>query len=451
MRAMLLDAPGRPLRPAELPAPVPGPGRCWSGCRPARSAAPTCTSSTASCPHPKLPLIPGHEIVGEVVALRSRARHRSPSASASASRGSATPAASAPTAAAGTRTCATRRASPATRWTAATPSYAVADAAYCFPLPDGYDDARGRPAALRRPDRLPLAAHGWRRAAGSASTASAPPPTSSPRSRATRAASSSPSPAPATRRPRPSRAAMGAAWAGESDEAPPEPLDAAIIFAPVGGLVPAALAAVRKGGTVVCGGIHMSDIPSFPYAPAVGGARRPLGREPDPPGRGASSWPWPARAGADRDDDLPAGARQRGARRPADGPAAGGGGAGPLARPQAPAAAVARRKRRSARAKNRAPTRAMARNSRPDHVEARPPDTGSPGRSTRNGSRARACMTRAQQRRHALERRVGAGQQVHRQHHEHEQEPELRHRARHGAEEDADRPWRRTGRARRRP
>jgi alcohol dehydrogenase, propanol-preferring len=58
---------------------------------------------------------------------------------------------------------------------------------------------------------------------------------------------------------------LGAAWAGGSDEPPPEPLDAAILFAPVGSLVPAALAAVRKGGRVVCAGIHMSDIPAFPY------------------------------------------------------------------------------------------------------------------------------------------------------------------------------------------
>ncbi|WP_431269078.1 zinc-dependent alcohol dehydrogenase family protein [Dankookia sp. P2] len=59
---------------------------------------------------------------------------------------------------------------------------------------------------------------------------------------------------------------LGAVWAGGSEEAPPEPLDAAILFAPVGALVPAALRAVDRGGTVVCAGIHMSDIPSFPYS-----------------------------------------------------------------------------------------------------------------------------------------------------------------------------------------
>jgi propanol-preferring alcohol dehydrogenase len=59
---------------------------------------------------------------------------------------------------------------------------------------------------------------------------------------------------------------LGAAWAGGSDETPPEPLDAALIFAPVGALVPAALRATAPGGVVVCGGIHMSDIPAFPYS-----------------------------------------------------------------------------------------------------------------------------------------------------------------------------------------
>lgn len=58
---------------------------------------------------------------------------------------------------------------------------------------------------------------------------------------------------------------LGAEWAGDSDGLPPEPLDAALVFAPDGSLVPAALRAVRKGGRVICGGIHMSDIPAFPY------------------------------------------------------------------------------------------------------------------------------------------------------------------------------------------
>ena len=68
-----------------------------------------------------------------------------------------------------------------------------------------------------------------------------------------------------TRRPRAFARELGAEWAGDSAEPGPEELDAALIFAPAGELVPAALRAVAKGGTVVCGGIHMSDIPSFPY------------------------------------------------------------------------------------------------------------------------------------------------------------------------------------------
>ena len=73
-------------------------------------------------------------------------------------------------------------------------------------------------------------------------------------------------PGPATRRRRRSRAVSARSGPAGPDEKPPEPLDAALIFAPVGALVPAALAATRKGGTVVCGGIHMSDIPAFPYS-----------------------------------------------------------------------------------------------------------------------------------------------------------------------------------------
>ena len=95
--------------------------------------------------------------------------------------------------------------------------------------------------------------------------ASAPRRISSRKWPARKAARSTPSPGPATGKRRTSPLSLGAVWAGGSDAAPPQALDAAIIFAPVGALVPAALRAVRKGGVVVCGGIHMSDIPSFPY------------------------------------------------------------------------------------------------------------------------------------------------------------------------------------------
>ena len=73
---------------------------------------------------------------------------------------------------------------------------------------------------------------------------------------------------------------LGASWAGGSDELPPQPLDAALIFAPVGSLVPAALRAVERGGAVICAGIHMSDIPSFPVRAVVGRARVAFGRQP---------------------------------------------------------------------------------------------------------------------------------------------------------------------------
>ena len=85
----------------------------------------------------------------------------------------------------------------------------------------------------------------------------------------------------ATRRARRFARALGAEWAGASDERPPEPLDAAIIFAPVGrARARRRSPRSRKGGTVVCAGIHMSDIPAFSVRPALGGAHRPVGREP---------------------------------------------------------------------------------------------------------------------------------------------------------------------------
>ena len=141
--------------------------------------------------------------------------------------------------------------------------WAVADERFCFPIPDGYGDRRGA-AALRRADRLPRAAHRRRRRRlglygfGAAAHIVAQVARWRGPARLRR------SPATATPRRRRSRASSAPSGPARG-EPPPEELDAAIIFAPAGALVPAALRAVAKGGTVVCAGIHMTDIPSFPY------------------------------------------------------------------------------------------------------------------------------------------------------------------------------------------
>lgn len=142
--------------------------------------------------------------------------------------------------------------------------YAVADYRFCFPIPAGYDDLHAAPLLCAgligfrsywlAGDARRIGFYGFGAAAhiliqvaryeGRGVYAFVRPGDVEGQRAATR---------------------MGATWAGGSDQKPPEELDAAIIFAPVGSLVPAALAVVAKGGSVVCGGIHMSDIPSFPY------------------------------------------------------------------------------------------------------------------------------------------------------------------------------------------
>ena len=112
---------------------------------------------------------------------------------------------------------------------------------------------------------------------------------------------------------------LGAAWAGASDQPPDAPLDAAIIYAPAGELVPAALRAVRKGGRVVCAGIHMSDIPSFPYDILVGGKAAGVGRQPHAPGRTGFPENRPTGRDPDPDDGIPACRGQRSPSKAADG------------------------------------------------------------------------------------------------------------------------------------
>lgn len=142
----------------------------------------------------------------------------------------------------------------------------LADARYVFPIPDGYDDAQAAPllcAGLIGWRALSMAGPGARRIGlygfGAAAHLIA------------QVAVHQGLEVFAFTRPGDSAAqalarSLGVAWAGDSGQAPPSPMDAALLFAPVGALVPTALQAVRPGGTVVCAGIHMSDIPSFPYA-----------------------------------------------------------------------------------------------------------------------------------------------------------------------------------------
>jgi propanol-preferring alcohol dehydrogenase len=144
-------------------------------------------------------------------------------------------------------------------------SHAVADARYCFPIPDRFSDVEAAPLlcagligwrALRLAGDAPvIGLYGFGAAAHIlAQVAVWQGRTTFAFTRAGDQAGQD------------FARSLGCAWAGASEEPPPQPLDAAIIFAPVGALVPLALKAVKKGGKVVCAGIHMSDIPSFPYA-----------------------------------------------------------------------------------------------------------------------------------------------------------------------------------------
>jgi propanol-preferring alcohol dehydrogenase len=263
MKAMVLQAPGQALRWAEVPDPVPRPGQVLlrvAACAVCRTDLHVVDGELAD---PGLPLIPGHEIVGTVIGWGEGVEGF----------------------AKGDRVgvpwlgwtcgdCADCRSGrenlcPRARFTGYTldGGYAeltVADARYCFPLPAEYGDAQAAPLlcagligyrALRMAeDAQALGIYGFGAAAHIVAQVA--------RHQGRRVfAFTRPGDARGQRFAR----ELGAVWTSGSDEPPPEPLDAALLFAPVGALVPAALRAVRPGGVVVCGGIHMSDIPSFPY------------------------------------------------------------------------------------------------------------------------------------------------------------------------------------------
>lgn len=263
VRAMVLYQPGRPLQLEDVPTPEPGPGQVLLHVHACGICRTDLHIVDGELPPHKHPVIPGHQIVGTVVATGSEVS---------------------------TIELGQRVGVPWLAWTDGTceycasgrenlcdharftgydvdggfAEYTVADARYCFPIPDGYADDHAAPLlcagligfrSLRfTGDAQRLGIYGFGAAAHIV----------------TQVARWQGRDVYAFTRTGDAAAQdfareLGASWAGASDETSPVPLDSAIIFAPVGELVVRALRAVHKGGTVVCGGIHMTDIPAFSY------------------------------------------------------------------------------------------------------------------------------------------------------------------------------------------
>ncbi|MGE5648617.1 MAG: zinc-dependent alcohol dehydrogenase family protein [Bacillota bacterium] len=264
MRAMLLDHPHAPLRAARVPIPVPGAdevlirvGACGV-CRTDLHIA------DGELPPHKSPLIMGHEVVGTVVAAGERVRRFSIGDRVGVPWLGGTCRHCAYCAAQHENLCDTPQFTGYDR-DGGYAEYATADARYCFALPSRYDDIHAAPllcagligyrAYAMAGDARRLGLYGFGAAAHIIAQVACR------QGREIYAFTR-----PGDTRSQQFARSLGAVWAGDSTAMPPRPLDAAIIFAPLGALVPAALAATRKGATVVCAGIHMSDIPSFPYA-----------------------------------------------------------------------------------------------------------------------------------------------------------------------------------------
>jgi propanol-preferring alcohol dehydrogenase len=263
MKAMVMDKAQTPLRAVDLPVPEPGPHQVLIKV----AACGVCRTDLhvfdGELEHPKLPLVLGHEIVGHVEALGGDVEGFTVGMRVGVPWLGSTD---------GTcRYCRSGRENLCDhpRFTGyqidgGYAQYTVADARYVFPIPEGYSDAEAAPllcAGLIGYRSLKLAGPGKRLGIyGFGAAAHIVAQVARYEGREVYAFTR-----PGDERAQSFARELGAAWAGGSDQTPPERLDAAIIFAPVGALVPAALRAVHKGGTVVCGGIHMSDIPSFPY------------------------------------------------------------------------------------------------------------------------------------------------------------------------------------------
>jgi alcohol dehydrogenase, propanol-preferring len=263
MHAMLLRRAGEPLTPVERPDPLPSAGEV----RVRVGACGVCRTDLhvvdGELPQTRLPIIPGHEIVGRVDALGAGVDGLSIGMRVGVPWLGRTCGACAYCRAGRENLCDRPSFTGCTR-DGGYATHVVADSQFVFPLPDDGDDVATAPllcAGLIGWRSLRIAGDGRRIGLyGFGAAAHIIAQVARWQGRDVFAFT------------RPGDAAgqnfarrLGACWAGGSDAQPPEPLDCAIIFAPVGALVPAALQAVRKGGRVVCAGIHMSDIPGFPY------------------------------------------------------------------------------------------------------------------------------------------------------------------------------------------
>jgi propanol-preferring alcohol dehydrogenase len=265
MRAMVLEAPGSSLVYRELPVPRPGPDQVLIKVHACGVCRTDLHVVDGELPDPKLPIVPGHEIVGSVVEIGAKVK--------SIKTGDRIGVPWLGYTCGKCAFCRTGRENlcDGPKFTGYTldggyAEYTVADTRYCFPLPQGYSDTAAAPllcAGLIGYRSYRMAGENAQRLGiygfGGAAHIIAQVAVHQHRNVF---AFTRPGDTGAQKFAR----RLGAVWAGDSTEMPPEPLDAAIIFAPVGSLLPAALRATIKGGTVVCGGIHMSDIPSFPYS-----------------------------------------------------------------------------------------------------------------------------------------------------------------------------------------
>ncbi len=263
-RAMVLHQPGTPLRLEEVRALSPSPDQVLLRVHACGICRTDLHIVDGELTEPKLPLIPGHMIVGEVVeagssVLQLRVGDRVGVPWLGWTDGDCKYCRS------GRENLCDRALFTGYQIDGGYADFAVADHRYCLPIPEGYHDLQAAPLlcagligyrCLRMAGDAPrLGYYGFGSAAHVLIQVA--------KHRGQRIYAFT---RPGDKAAQSFAAELGADWVGDSDTAPPELLDAAIIFAPAGELVPAALRAVGKGGTVVCGGIHMSDIPSFPYS-----------------------------------------------------------------------------------------------------------------------------------------------------------------------------------------